>query len=182
MKHVLAGALATSAALGPARADHADVMGFMFDGALSMSLAEFDACVFDADRVRPHDEMTDACRSALETCHSRMHIEPGALPRDVGGRMLLERCLREDEGRFHVLLQHHAIGVLADLPEDADAEARADLLETHLRKPQAAAHDAYAACLAEASGPGEVARRLCARDWRYDQLLRARQTVRGAAP
>jgi hypothetical protein len=182
VRAVLTMAYLGTLAPAPVAADHSDVMAFLSGGALSMSLSEFDGCHFDGARPRAHDEMTEACRTVLEPCHSRMHLEEGEVPRDIGRRVLLERCLREDGGRFHILLQRHTIEVLGLLPDDVDEATRAGIVMALVQEPQEAARAAYTECLSGVSDTGRVAvgAQRCARAWRYDQLVRSRQAVKEA--
>jgi len=157
-------------------------MAFLFGGALSMTLEDFDGCVFEGAEIRAYEEMTEPCQVALEPCHARMHLDPDDVPHDIGRRVLLERCLREDGGRFYVLLQRHTIEVLGALPRDVDADTQADVFDALVQAPQDEAEELRDACLEVAPSVGEIATHLCNRVWRYETLLRARQAVKEGAP
>jgi hypothetical protein len=186
VRQMLAGAIlstaSSAAASGTATAHHSNVMAFLSGGALSMSLEEFDDCIFDGARTRAYGEMTGACQAALEPCHARMHLQDTELPHDIGRRVLLERCLREDGGRLHVLFQRHTIEVLGLVPGDADDGTRSGVIAALVDAPQEDAQATYATCLEGVADTGRVAvgAQRCARDWRYEQLLRARQAVKEA--
>lgn len=187
----LALTVSSSVAAGVAFGDHGDLMAFSFGGALGLSLQEFDRCHFGTesgggtgDTEVPLDrrDMSADCRTLLEPCHGRMHLDAGIVPRDAAVRMLLIRCLREDTGRFYILLQRHALDVLGNLPDGVDEAARADAVARRIEAPQDAATEAAAGCFGSVPEDDETRVLMCARDWRYDQVLRSRRAVREAAP
>lgn len=161
---------------GPGAAGHADVMAFSQGSALAISLEDFDGCVLGPDGPVAFAAMTPMCRALLEGCPSRMHLDDVAGLRDFGARMLLERCLREDSGRFHVLWLRHATAVLERLPADATPVQRAAAVERFVDRPEREAAEAGADCLRAAAD--DTARLMCARDRRLDQLTRARAALR----
>lgn len=176
MKPVLVGAILSTAASGQAVAQDRDLMTFVFGGALSISLQEFDDCLFEGVRIREFSDMTAHCQDSLQPCHRRMHLPHGGVPRDAGRRALLERCLREDAGRYQVLMQRHLIDVLDDLPGDADDDARQAALQRFVDTPAEAAAEAHRFCGA-ARPETDVVRLSCARDVRRDAVLRGRQAI-----
>lgn len=184
MMRILTGAALLATVSGPSAADHSDVMAFLSGGALSMSLEQFDDCVFEGAEPRPFADMTGPCQAALQPCHARMHLQDNEIPHDIGRRVLLERCLREDGGRFHILLQRHLVEVFGALPDDLDEDARADVITAMVDTPQEVTRAAYETCLEDVTDTGrvEIGAQRCERAWRYDQLIRSRQAVKEATP
>jgi hypothetical protein len=173
-------AIASGAAGGLLRpVQDGDLMAFLSGGALSVTLAEHDACVFAPDgAVRAHDAMTETCRDDLAPCRSRLDLAPGTVPRDMGMRMFLTRCLREDSGRYHVLFQRHVAEVMEALRTGRLAGPREVTVARLVHDPRAAAAEANRGCRAGSAAEDEVAALDCDRDTRREALLRARSAMR----
>lgn len=177
MRRALAGiALCLALALpGLARADHVDWAELVLDQRPLPTLAEVDACLFGPTGRRDLADMDAACRAMLETCWSRMHLDPAdGFPEDPGDARLLVRCSEEQTGRYYVLLLRHSGEITAAFPREEGEDRRTEAINRLVRVPEDAATAAALSCVRE----GEWAQDrmlVCGAARGLDALIRSRQ-------